>query len=714
MISWLCSLLQTNTSLSLTSQKVLVTHPTVEEIAAKFYKYLETIGFTKDDIITMKMSKDSAIYKHFFKLYEDSSNAEHKPIAPDADGNCQDGWELKDLDGIPMCVMPEDTTPETDAITEPTPESMLRNLVTKKHSLKHKFAWPVPLMLAPGEEKEFMLFKGVAMQSGEMKRGEKMDKDNLIFATGAMSTAAMMGVALMDIDHFETAAEIPQSYLEKYGKDLINPYPPAFIIDAAVEINKTEPGGKEYAQVEFIGACTNPLVYDMILKAKFKGCSVVDYYRKETCDCGTDQKEGDVCNKCTIEGSHFLMNTFILEEVPNSNGTWVQALGPEDVGTIIERPSEELIAQLKLKLNKDPRMRMKTILLGQNKKLHAQYELDNYMNTETGVWNDGKTSIVAFLVDEKSIPETTASDMADYLFAHPEALNQYQYENMSAEDLVAWFRHITEMAQNAKLLQHSKQLAALSLIKHNADGLKVLKDIDQLGKDEVNYGPGAEGSMCQECRWFFALDPSDMAGPGVCAIVSGDILGTDTCDRFEASPGGGGTAEPDQEPADESGNDPNAEHPDPVEPNEDGTCNEGWKLNEETGMCEKIMENQEEPIEPDADGNCPDGWVLGEVDGTPMCMIPEGVPNKLRLIKNGRLFKLFRKHTNPTVKIEAKPKVKVSIVKKQYLERRDKIIKEINKIGMVIGVGRDSMEKMGRLAKLRKDLHDLDHILKKT
>jgi len=585
-------------------------------------------------------------------------------------------------------------------------ESKLK-LLNKKHSIKHKFSWPVPMLLEPGEEQSMMLFKGVAMQEGEMKRGEIMEKDNLIFATGAMSAAAMFGLALMDIDHFETADQLPAKYLEKYGQELADPYPPAFIIDAMVEENITEPSGKKVAQVEFIGAITNPLVWSMLKQGKFKGCSVVDYYRKEVCD---DCNGTDGSCTCQIEGSHFLMNTFILEEVPNADGTWVEPLTEKDIGTIIERPSAELVEQLKLKAIKDPRMRMKTFLLEQNKRRHSAYDLDKYMDTETGQWKEGKSSIIEFLTDEKLLPETTANDMADYLWAHPDALNQYQYENMSPEDLVAWFRHITEKAMAAKIRQMQKQIAALSNLTHNADGLKILKDIDLLGKDEVNYGPGEKGNQCQECRWFFAFDPNDMPGPGACAIVSGDILGTDTCDRFEASPG---ISEPEPEPApiEET-----HQEEEPVPPNEDGSCNEGWELNEDTGMCVKMAEHPEEPIEPDEDGNCPEGWEPVEIDGKPMCRIPEGVPEiqKVKLIKKARLFKLFKTKPKATALVERRPQVKLSIVRKQYEDRKKKLLQQIKDVGMIIGSGRDSMNKMAMLHSYKRQLAEIETTLKKS
>ena len=656
-----------------------------------FIQFLQSMGFTKAEIEQIIADEDSSTYKMLKQKHEDQPeepipNTEH-PVEPDAEGNCPDGM-TKGEDG--MCrTIPEE--PITDAAPGETPAEMLKHLVTKKHSLKHKFGWPVALMLEPGEEVEMMLFKGVAMQEGEMKRGEKMDKDNLLFATGAMSTAAMMGVALMDIDHFENAEDVPKEYLAKYGEDLIKPYPPAFIIDAAVEENVIEPNGRKVNQVEFIGACTNRLVYDMIKTGKFKGCSVVDYYRKEVCDdCnGTDGK----CD-CSIEGSHFLANTFILEEVPNSDGTWVEVLSEKDVGTIIERPTEAMVESLKLKSLKDPRMRMKSALLTQNKKLHSLYDLDKYMD-ESGLWLDGKASIIAFLVDEKNIPETTSQDMADYLFAHPDALNQYQYDNMSAEDLVAWFRHITELSIKAELTKLNINVNKLNILQHNADGLKELRNIIRLSQEDVNYGPTEPGAQCQECRWFME---------GTCAIVEGEILPEDGCDRFEAKPP--------ETPAEE------AEH-DPVEPDADGNCPDGMVLDEADNMCkipEPAEEASHEPIAPDADGACPDGWELKDIDGTPMCVMPEGVPEKQenKLIKVAAVWKLYSKKPHATVTIERMPEVKQSIVRKQYLERREKILNEIKGIGIIIGLGVENMQKMGRLTKLRNQLKDLDHILKKT
>lgn len=769
----------------------------------QFILFLKQLGFTETEINDILKDESSSTFKFMLKQYEEAKEepasatvpepkqqADENPVAPDADGNCPEGWELDAGDGL--CHLPsaepashgkpgelgnmidakldamvdspdnknEDGTlknnkgdflqmianrsdrsvdtiqaivsgdigcPPPEVITAissvvdigvetlqsaadcgPPPEdetNKLKSLKNIKHSLKHKFSWPVALMLAPGEEEEFMLFKGVAMQSGEMKRGEIMTDDNIYFATGAMSTAAMMGVAMMDIDHYETAEEVPKSYLAKYGEGLTDPYPPAFIIDAAAEENVTEPDGKKHLQVEFIGACTNKLVYDMIKAGKFKGCSVVDYYRKEVCDdCqGTD----GTCN-CTIEGSHFLMNTFILEEVPNSNGTWVEVLTEKDVGTVIERPSPELVEALKLKANKDPRMRMKTVLLEQNKRRHAQYDLDKYMDISSGQWNDGKASISEFLTVEKGLPDVTAADMAEYLWTHPEALNQYQYENMSAEDLVAWFRHITEKDFKARFYQLQKQITALNQLSHNANGLEVLRNIEMLTQEEVSYGPGQEGTMCKDCRWFTATDAANIDGEGACAIVESPILGSDTCVRFEAI----GEAVPPGEP------EPSAEHPDPVEPNEDGSCDEGWELNEESNMCEKIAEPdaEHEPVEPDGDGNCPEGWVKTEIDGKEMCSMPEGVPQRLeqKLIKSARVFKLFRLNTKPTVKIEKKPQVKQSVVRKQYLERRDKIVKEINQIGTIMGINQESMAQTVKLSKLRSNLKVVNEILKKS
>jgi hypothetical protein len=468
----------------------------------------------------------------------------------------------------------EDTTPTDD--TEVVVEQMIKN--TKKHSLSHSFQWALPLELGENSAEELMLIKGVAMRAGEMKRGERMSAENLNFAAGAMSAAAMFGLVPLNIDHYQD--KLPEKYEEQYGKEINDPYPIGLVLDAAVSENISEHDGKKYTEVEFIGSITNPFVYDMIKRGMFKGGSVVDYYRKETCDCGADQTH-DVCNQCDIEGSHFLEHTLILDEVPNSNGTWVAAVDEKDIGTIIAKPTESRMTEMKKDLKNNIKAQAIMRFIKQAQKKHAVYELETYMN-EDGTWKDGKSSIAAFLKEEKGLADVTAADMAEYLWTHPEALTQYQYENMSAEDLVAWFMHIQMMAFQAKLNQLAKQQAAIAGLRHNADGLAVLKNLKQLTAEEVNLTDGAE-NPCMNCRWFLALDDTNREGEGICAIVEGDLTGTMGCDRFESA-GEEESPEDGEDLADETTEDVPEENAE-VPMLEDGSCPEGYVPNAEGTAC---------------------------------------------------------------------------------------------------------------------------------
>ena len=492
----------------------------------------------------------------------------------------------------PDAATPPATEPATTTPPPPAPQTAkdkLNKLLNKKeHTLKHSFQWALPLELGENSAEDMMLVKGVAMRSGEMKRGERMSKDNLVFAAGAMSAAAMFGLVPLNIDHFED--KLPQKYVDKYGAEINDPYPIGLILDAAASENVSELDGKKYTEVEFIGAVTNPHVYEMIKKGMFKGGSVVDYYRKQICDCGADQSE-HTCNKCDIEGSHFLQHTLILEEVANSEGTWVAAVNAKDIGTIIAKPSDARMEEMKANIKNDLKSKAIVSIIKSAQRKHSTYELDTYMN-EDGTWINGKESIIAFLKDEKSLSDITASDMAEYLWNNPTILTQYQYENMSADDLVAWFFHIQMMAFKAKQLQMAKQVAALSALQHNADGLAILKNLKQLSQEEVNYSPDA-ASKCSGCRWFLPLDAENLQGEGLCAIVEGDIIGTSGCDRFEAAEMG--------------------EEQPPVE-GEEGAAAEGEAENAEVPMLE--------------DGSCPEGYVAN-ADGT-ACMIPKVAAQKLK------------------------------------------------------------------------------------
>ena len=409
-----------------------------------------------------------------------------------------------------------------------------------KGKLNHVFEWAVPMELSKQSFEEMMLVKFVAMTSGEAKRGENMTDENVTFGAGAMSAAAMFGLAVCDIDHFEE--KLPQEYVDKYGEAINDPYPVSIILDAAAA-KYIDEEGVERTAVEGYAACVNPLVYSMIKKGKFVGCSVVDYYRKENCACGED---GSNCS-CQIDGSHFLTNTFVLEGVPNANGTWVMPVTEEDIGTIITLPDENKLKNVKKHLAHNPLMKGKMEYLKLARKNYMNTIMDSYIDEE-GQWMEGKAGIVKFLVDEKSIGEAKAHEMADYLMKHPNALSQEQFEFMSAEDMVAWFDHILEKNIKNMRMHMAKAIKNLATRNH----------ADMLGKDSVNYRASDGNESCGGCRWFTPNMDFETGEPtefGWCNLVVGDINAADTCDRHEslaqtsaAAEGGEGTGgEPEPE-----------------------------------------------------------------------------------------------------------------------------------------------------------------------
>ena len=238
-----------------------------------------------------------------------------------------------------------------------------------------------------------------------------------------MRASAIMGKAQLDIDHFE--AELPPSYIEKYGREIAEPYPPGTIVDAQAVENTVD--GKQVMQVEFLAIMHNQKVYEMIKQGLIKGCSVVDYNRGLTC---TD--------KCSYQGSAYLSNTLMLDEVPNSNGTWVAAVDHNDVGTIIKPlmdsiPDTEAVNKVGT-LEKIITTHMEQVKPKTKRTLH---NLESYM--ENGMWMHGRDSAVAYLTEEKEIDRDTAITMANYLMENPANISQYQLEHLSRDDLMAWW-----------------------------------------------------------------------------------------------------------------------------------------------------------------------------------------------------------------------------------------------------------------------------------
>ena len=108
----------------------------------------------------------------------------------------------------------------------------------------NKFSdWIAPIGLSAEEIESYQLIYGVAMSEGTMKGDEVMTAENVISATGALAASAFFGYADIDIDHYAYGDNMPEEYVKKYGKELIETYPPAFTIDAQASKNKV--GGVE-------------------------------------------------------------------------------------------------------------------------------------------------------------------------------------------------------------------------------------------------------------------------------------------------------------------------------------------------------------------------------------------------------------------------------------------------------------------------------------
>ena len=433
---------------------------------------------------------------------------------------------------------------------------------------------------------ELGLVKGVLMVEGALKSPSTNDDgkevptvmtaENVMQAGGALRAAAIMGFAGVDIDHFEE--ELPEKYVKKYGKEINDPYPVGFVIDA--EVVKNSDGLME---VQAIMAIYNPLVFKLVKEGKIKGNSVVDYYRKLTCD-------SDACN---YEGSSYLYNTLVLEEVPNSNSTWVNAVDEEDLEKWIEhKHSAKRAAQAGMKRELT---RLEKIHNARSAK-HAVvkgHNLENYLTD--GIWNDGKDGVIEYLKEEKGLDEATATALGEYMFNNPEMFNDYQIEHLSGADLIAWWTHVKLesqedamriMANNLNLMMAANPQVKSRTIQHacglkkknnNAKTAKPKKatlsylmsrsNIIKFGQGEVDYGEAMEGEQCKNCRYVMLANYEDPDGSGECAIVADEIRGNGGCSKFEPNPTM--PDEPADEDPEEEGGEP--EQPQPDEPMDDQT-----------------------------------------------------------------------------------------------------------------------------------------------
>lgn len=547
-----------------------------------------------------------------------------------------------------------------------------------KNSIKinHNFDWTKGYDLSLEAAESYSLIKGVAMTEGEAKRGEIMTQENLRFATGAMAASAMLGFAVLDIDHFPEALPEDGTY-SKYNIEKINDiYPLGMIIDAELSLNKVGTEGKELWQVEFLGVCENSHVYDMIKQGKFKACSVMDFPREYSCDeCNSETGK---CT-CNVSGSKFMYNTLILEAVPNSNSTWISVVDKKDIGSILKpnglKTSHAIDTRIELcKKNKNTSYKIKNAF--------TESDVSKY-KTDDGVWINGVDSIKEFLVTEKQIPEEQASSLAEYINANPEALSTDQLTYMSGDDFLSWFENLNNLnkaklykfiKQNKLQIETNKIMNKTTLDSHSTDEIKKAHLI-QLTKEEVNYGPGEDGSLCRQCRWFFTSDeePTDETEGG-CALVEGTILGNQTCDRFESIP------------SDTDGDGENDSHP----PNEDGNCDEGFHLSEDGTTC--IADSQESTV--DTSDESENDAKAKELELKELEEAANQIPSKKIKVKPSTMLSVDSKTTTS---------YKIDDLDKQINE----LITKRNEIGMIIGRGREQMKKQNQYEQLTKEIKAL-------
>ena len=309
---------------------------------------------------------------------------------------------------------------------KPAPEKV-------EHKLTAKFEWASPMELTIDDAESLGLVKHVLCREGKLKSGETYNRDTIKEATGALRAQALRGEAINDIDHYKE--KLPETYETKYGAGINDPYPIGHIIDAhSVE------GKDGKVEIQAISSIHNPVVYNLVKEGKVKGNSVVDYYRKLTCE--TDG--------CSYEGSTFMYNTLVLDEVPNSDGTWIAPITADDIGTIITHVKKAEHAKGGImKILQD---RLKEMHTQKNQNFEA---LNEYMTD--GVWNDGVDSIKAFLLEHKdNMTEEHAQSLADFMFANPTEFSMHQLAHLSGSDLLAW------AANSAKIIELTESHNALS------------------------------------------------------------------------------------------------------------------------------------------------------------------------------------------------------------------------------------------------------------
>jgi hypothetical protein len=366
------------------------------------------------------------------KMHPDWPDSEIAAACKDEVAKAEEG---KEAVGYTVSGTATNSIPATPAIVTPA----------QLKKLNHTFKWPLPVDLKGKKPRDFMLIKGAAMSEGSAKRGEHMTKENLMHGAGAMSAFALLGLSQIDIDHFATA--LPETYEAEFP-GISKPYPVGVMIDAAVDKNMVD--GKEVHQVEFIAFLTNPKVYEMVEQGKFIGTSVVDMFRKENCSCGADQAE-HTCNKCSIEGSHFIHNTLVLKGVPNSNGTWVAPVTEEDLGTIITNMGTEDIKQN----SSTPAIGTKIQLLERAHMIMKQH--DDAMNAcvaEAVKAGKSQDEAVAYCSNKAKAPaEKAPEEKANMVEGTPVVI---QGNIKDEKELIAVVdKHLTEQLRSRGLVSHT-------------------------------------------------------------------------------------------------------------------------------------------------------------------------------------------------------------------------------------------------------------------
>lgn len=423
----------------------------------------------------------------------------------------------------------------------------------------HSFEWNLPMDI---HAKDYMLIKGVAATEGTFKSTDKFSRDNLAHGTGALSMAAAMGMSVLNIDHY-SSEPLPVKYGAKYagiGSEGIC----GAVLDADMADNLVS--GKKLAQTEFVGYVTNKVVYNLIVSGKVKGCSVEDMQRRTVCDCGEDEASCE----CTIEGSRFVNIGLILEEVPDSHGTWVAPVTEDD-----------LIMWKNNKKNSDGGMMLLTTKHKQHYNIIKRAarlinkSLEDYMN-EDGSFIQGKLSIIEYLMEEKELSDIDSKHLADFLYKNPKILSSFQLEGMSGMDLMAWFSHIIRERMMRKKKKHV--------------------DINEDGSCPDGFQLSEDGTMCVETIVSESHQAPNEDG---------------TCNEgFKLSEDGTECIKMEKHEA----------------LNEDGSCPEGFELSEDGTECIEIQSSAMHPT-PDENGKCPEGFTLSE-DGTECIEISSRLKHK--------------------------------------------------------------------------------------